>query len=185
MSLCCSLLDGFITLHIQWKTKMLSFFRHTLGCFAWWWTPIKCCQSTLRRSLKCTKAKSATRFLPISTPSLTTLTETWCKVRPGLLDIDKFSSLYKISMFGFHNSHCLETSNSSASQKHFYFTNWQQNSVGSPYTSALFECHSCLLKWSVTAHISRSVSGVRSACTHVSAGHTSNAILTLLNFQTI
>lgn len=107
MSPCCSVLDGFITLHIQWKTKMLSFFRHTPGCFAWWWTHIKCCQSTLRRSLKCTKGKSATRFLPISTPSRTTLTGTWCKVRPGLLDIDTFSSLYKTSMFGFHNSHCL------------------------------------------------------------------------------
>lgn len=42
------------------------------------------------------------------------------------------------------------------------------------------ECHLCLLKWSVTARVNRSISGVRGACTHVPAGHTSNAILNTL-----
>lgn len=165
MSPCCSLIDGFITVHIQWKTEMLSFFRHTLGCFAWWWTLIKCCQSTLRRSLKCTKAKSAMRFLPISTPSRTTPTGTWCKVRPGLLHVDTL--LTRSECLDFTIAIVFEISNSTCSKRHFYFTNWQQNSIESPYTSELFKWTSYLLKWSVC--ISRSVSGVRGTYTRVSS----------------
>lgn len=179
-ALCCHVSLLFFTwwIHIQWKTETLSFFRHTLGCFAWWWTPIKCCQSTLRRSLKCTKAKSATRSHPISTPSRTTPTETWCKVRPALLVV----RILAHSLLLFIRSECLdftiailfETYNTSESKRHFYFTNWQQDSVESLYNN---ECHLCLLKWSVTAHVSRSVSGERCSLTHAPAGHTSNTIL--------
>lgn len=60
-----------------------------------------------------------------------------------------------------------EISNSTCSKRHFYFTNWQQNSIESPYTSELFKWTSYLLKWSVC--ISRSVSGVRGTYTRVSS----------------
>lgn len=154
---CCPLPDGFITLHIQWKIETLSFFRHTLGCFVWWWTPIKCCQSTLRRSLICTKAKSATRSHPISTPSRTTPIGTWCKVRPALLDVRILNHsllLFRSKCLDFTIAVVLETSNASESERHFYFTNWQQNSIESLYNN---ECHLCLLKWSVTAGGNRSL----------------------------
>lgn len=54
--------------------------RHTLACSVWWWTPIKCCPFTQKRSLRCTKGRNDTRSPLISTPSLTMPTGTWCKV---------------------------------------------------------------------------------------------------------
>lgn len=170
MSPYCSLPDGFITLHIQWKIEMFSFFRHTLGCFAWWWTPIKCCQSTLKRSLKCTKAKSATRSLPISTPSRTTPIGTWCKVRPTLLDV----RILTHSLLLFIRSECLDFTIAIVFETNPKGIFISRNSVESLYSN---ECHLCLLKLSVTAHVSRSGSGKRSSCTHAPAGHTSNTIL--------
>lgn len=68
--------------------------RHTLACSAWWWILTKCCPSTQRRSLKCTKERNDMNYPLISIPSLTTPTETWCKVRCLLqnssCDVDAF-----------------------------------------------------------------------------------------------
>lgn len=54
--------------------------RHTQVCSVWWWTPTRCCQSTLKRSLRCIRARNVTRCHHTSTPSQTMPTGTWCKV---------------------------------------------------------------------------------------------------------
>lgn len=55
--------------------------RRTPACSAWWWTPIKCCPFTQRRSSTCTKGRNDMKSPLISTPSLIMPTGTWCKVR--------------------------------------------------------------------------------------------------------
>lgn len=66
--------------------------RHTLACSAWWWTPIKCCPFTQKRSLTCTKGRNDTRSPLISTPSLIMPTGTWCKV--GCLHRSQLCDIY-------------------------------------------------------------------------------------------
>lgn len=70
---CVTILE---TLHLL----TVSSIRRTLVCSVWWWTPIKCCQSTQRRSLTCTRERNDMKFPLIFTPSLIMPTETWCKV---------------------------------------------------------------------------------------------------------
>ena len=55
-------------------------YRHTQGCFAWWWIPTSACQFTRRRSSTCTKARRGTKYRPMSSPSPTRPTGPCCKV---------------------------------------------------------------------------------------------------------